>query len=79
MDLKLSWNEWRDNGYNDLNLIFFIIMNKEKKTQQKEEKKMEKTEEAVWIAKARHKCPHFSTKANRVGRRIEASLGKEFY
>jgi hypothetical protein len=55
-------------------------MNKEKKTQQREKKtKMEKIEEVVWIAKARHKCPHFSTKANRVGGRVEASLGKEFY
>jgi hypothetical protein len=54
-------------------------MNKEKKTQQRGEKKMEKIEEVVWIAKARHKCPHFSTKANRVGRRIEASLGYFFY
>jgi hypothetical protein len=36
-----------DNGYRDLDLNFFIIMNKEKKTQQRGEKKMEKIEEVV--------------------------------
>lgn len=68
-----------NNGYRDLDLNLFFIMNKEKKTQQRGKKRMDKTKEAIWIAKARHKCPHFSTKANRVGERIKASLGKEFY
>ncbi len=29
--------------------------------------------------KVRHKCPHFSTNANIVGGRVEASLGRESY
>ncbi len=36
-----------DNGYRDLNLNLFFIMNKEKRTQQREKNKMEKIEEVV--------------------------------
>jgi hypothetical protein len=36
-----------NNGYRDLDLNLFFIMNKEKKTQQRGKKRMDKTKEAI--------------------------------
>jgi len=60
-------------------LFFLSWIRKREPNKEKKKKNGEETEEAIWIARARHKCPHFSTKVNIVGGRVKASLGKESY